>query len=180
MLALELGYKKDPAVELRVLQLQEWCRVWKSLPECDKERTTKAWMRTMPKLSERTTRWCRVKGHMGATIATLFDINWAPIGPSKWMMPDKSAFADLDKASFNEYELAEVVAHSIQEALWETAAGRSDGKGLEKGIDLVVAKRTLAQLSKSGQLAKAGALKVLDHRRAMDAKKDGGGRKTER
>jgi hypothetical protein len=71
---------------------------------------------------------------MGATIATLFDINWGPISPTQWMMPDKCAYADLDKASFNEYELAEVLGKSIQDKLWETAAWRSDGKGLEKGV----------------------------------------------
>jgi hypothetical protein len=41
MLALELGSRKDPAVEMRVLQLQEWYRVWISLSLDDKTRTKK-------------------------------------------------------------------------------------------------------------------------------------------
>ena len=80
-------------------------------------------------------RWNLVRGPMGAVIATLLDLGWEPLHPDEWRAPGQVVFRFSTSVrctrstcgEFFDYLLAGVV-----DGLWLEAAGRRNGRGLEK------------------------------------------------
>ena len=94
-----------------------WGKIWCRIAGCRRER-----------------QWLTVKGVASATIATLMQDGWVPFGPERWVTPDRNKRADFgsgDPFVLGQL-LREVKIHATQR-LWDRAARRNDGKGLEKG-----------------------------------------------
>eukprot|EP00972_Heterocapsa_arctica_P014014 2065687-Heterocapsa_arctica.AAC.1 len=83
-MALEFGTCKDPAVTIRVEQFWDFAHVWGGLTPKEKGRAFRPWHRLKNALMCPKTRWMRVAGLMGATVATSLDIGWDPLLVAPW------------------------------------------------------------------------------------------------
>ena len=108
----------------------------------EKARTRRSWDRQLRNLQNKP-RWNKVRGPIGATIATWLDIGWKPEKPDKFTAPDGTAWNF--EGNVGEFFWIEF-RDSIILQLWKKAAEHWHGKGAEKGLDLTTAKRKLKSL----------------------------------
>jgi len=69
------GHQKDPGISLVQELLVTWIQVLEK-STIPKEAIQRAWAKTTKELKEAPRRWHKVRGTMGATIATLLDRGW--------------------------------------------------------------------------------------------------------
>ena len=93
---------------------------------------------------------------MGATIATLIDIGWSPISPFKWVDGYHNRWNY--KPGTSAAELLNALKEQVEMRVWRQAAKHHNGKGLEQGADLTIAKKHIRLLRKKGQHQTAGLL----------------------
>ena len=121
----------------------------------------RAWNKEVSRLTAARSRWQKVNGHMGAVIATLLDMEWAPLGPMRWKDPSGQEWEISPGEPAVKGQMKQVLQQAIVRQQWAKAAQHFAGKGLEAGVDLTVAKRHLRQLRRQGQHKDAGLLMAI-------------------
>jgi len=80
--ATTVGLGKDPTISIRVEVLRSWLETL-GRQEIPMEGICRAWER-ISEIVAGPSRWSKVRGPMGAVIATLQDLNWRPVQPTVW------------------------------------------------------------------------------------------------
>ena len=96
---------------------------------------------------------------MGATIATLVDLDWNPISPYKWLDHKGTEWTYIKGAAY--INLLEAIKQRANEKLWLEAAKHRNGLGLSTGADLTVAHRHIRSLHKKGENGAVGMLTLI-------------------
>ena len=100
-------------------------------------------------------------GPMAAVIATLQDIGWAPLAPTRWRDERGVEYEiDLMGPGVVPTIAAKVRDRCIQQN-WAKAAEHYCGRGAEYGVDLTVLLKARQQLTKDGSIREAGILDML-------------------
>jgi hypothetical protein len=157
-LALEFADGMDPEVMIPLDQLKQWTLSWDKLDDGLRKQVRRAWMIKMPQLRNEETRWKRVKGFMSATIATIMDLGWAPIGPTVWLHGSGQSYTDIGDPSFSFPQFQAFLMQDIRSRMWARSAVGHLGQGLELGADLTVTKKVIAKLRAKGEAHLAGAI----------------------
>ena len=92
--------------------------------------------------------WQRVKGPMGALIATLVRYGWNPISPFKWF---GGGIPWIYQIGADPAQLLEVFRVDVEKHVWEQAARGRNGRGLENGGDVTIIRRELGRMRKFGR-----------------------------
>ncbi len=163
LIAWRLGPDTDPAAREPLRQVQMWMRLWNTTPTEEKGAIRKAWRRALPKVLLKGVQWGRVSGPLHATIATLGQMGWAPIQPDKWLVEDRSTYADLsEQAPEAASQILQTIRASAMDAVWRGAASHWLGKGLELGTPSFAAARAARKwLIKHHQAAEVRALDTI-------------------
>ena len=155
-LQMEGGVVSDPEYFIRSELFSTWLDVWGEHSRIHLA-IGQVWAGLVDKLSV-PSRWNRVKGIIGAVIATLFDIGWIPQEPSKWVDPQGVLWVfDYTSPHLNG-RFFQNLQEQIQAIIWAKAATHYLGTGLESGVDWTVSRKHLRHLRGSGHLDKAGCL----------------------
>ena len=158
-IAIGLPHGSDPAVALRVEVMRCWIDFWASNPHLH-EKLSRTWMKLVPKLASKVTRWRQVGGPVGAAVATLYDLGWRPVAPNGWISPDGTPEGQIWE--FKGYgdcsELYRTMAKSAMQVHWAHAATRWSGSGAAGGVDASLLKRHLRKLEKDGRNDTVGLL----------------------
>ncbi len=128
------GANLDPAVKIRALQVQTWCSVWSGLTAVRRQHVERAWCKELARLQV-AGRWRLVRGPMGATIATLLDLDRRPTGPREWMDHDGITWFVDDVGA--RLLLHRAVETSATRRLRRAAGRYHAGAGLQGGVDLI-------------------------------------------
>ena len=152
------GERCDPGITAPVDQIRLWNELWGHIQEQDREEVRKAWFILAPKL--RDNGWRVAAGPAAATIMTLAQIGWRPIGPDlfkdtrgvTWTNPGTSYRCLAQETA---------VAEAAKNQLWRHAATHYCGRGLQEGGDLTAAKWLRQRLVKDGRKVDAGILDSL-------------------
>lgn len=157
--AMTTGLEADPAVSLRVELVQSWLQVVGSAA-VPRPALDKAWAQRALELRG-PRRWQRVRGPMGALIATLVDMNWEPPGPTHRTDPDGTEW-EIDPVGGG--ILAQVAMHvrkfCVRE-LWRKAAAHHSGGGVGDDADLTAALRLRAAFKRKGDFQAVGLLDMI-------------------
>ncbi len=163
LLAWRIEGADDPAVSAPRRQIQLWRRIWSTTKGGERAAVRKAWRTAHPKILLGKVNWGAASGPMQATIATLGQLGWSPVSPSRWLSPDKSTHADLeDDDPQAAWQIEQAVERSARRAVWKAAAAHHLGAGLEEGIpSFEPAKQARKWLTRRGRTAEAKALDVV-------------------
>ena len=100
----------------------------------DKVATARAWRTMMPDvLLGGPPQWNKVKGPIGATIATLHSVGWTPVKPNELLAPGGESKAVLDAPEPSAHTDIEATVCAAVESLWRSASKHVLGGGLETG-----------------------------------------------
>ena len=94
------------------------------------------WPEMYVSLQHSATRWLRVKGPLGVTIATLLEVGWVPSTSTASLVNLHSAI-HITALDFTLALLKEQLSLSIEAAGWRQAASHFAGAGLEIGVELL-------------------------------------------
>ncbi len=133
----------------------------------------RAYGKIADQLSSSSKRWGRVKGTIGAVIASLLDLDWIPLTPTHWVDSDGEEF-DLmhcDKERLLSYALS----GAINQKVWAAAGQWHLGRGAELGVDLTSVRRHLQRLRRRGDRGKATMLEMVCTRSPWSARRRFGG-----
>ena len=156
LLALGFGMAKDPAITVRVDQFCDFAFVWNTLTHKEKGKAMLAWQKLKGTLAEKKTRWLRVAGLMGATVASLLDIGWDPVRPNYWVHPGGKSATEVDRG-LTKPQIAGAVEHYVAPMLWSRASRRTTGDvGMDGGADITTARKYVAPLRRKGLYKEAG------------------------
>ena len=156
-----LDEQADPAVRIVKEQIRMWADLWEEARKDAKEENEirQAWREGLKSIVLANKGWRTVTGPLEATICVLRSAGWHAVGPGYWPTPDKEACATLSGKSYETTAIAEAVAQTVEERLWEEAACHHLGKGLDKGPpDLDPTKKARKVLLKRGAWAEVAAL----------------------
>ena len=154
---LTVGLHKDPTISLRQELVGSWLEVAVN-PSIPKQGLEKVWTQLRDSLAG-PRRWHKVRGPMGAEVATLFDLGWVPCSPTRWTDPAGQQW-DIDPSGPGvAVQLKAIIADFLEQDLWRQASKHEGGRGLEHGADLTVARRMRRQLMKQGDSRKWASLK---------------------
>ena len=160
-IAVEVGSENDPAVTIRLRQLNEWRHVYTSLGPQDKKAAAKAWRGYVVSLAQPQGRWARVRGMISSTVATLYDIGWIPASPLAWIHPDRERYADARGAAADWVEIQQQISQTVVDGLWAAAVERPSAAGLDGSPDLTAPKRLIEQWTRRGETGKATVGKTV-------------------
>ena len=119
-----------------------------------------AWHQVKNKLVNAKNRWQMVKGPLGATIATLYDLGFNPLAPDKWITSAGLEWKyndDFAKVNTNFYK--NQLMEYVKDQTWKQTADHRNGAGLASGVDWKVIHKHLTCLEDNGMIGKAGLLR---------------------
>eukprot|EP00973_Karenia_brevis_P069797 9703741-Karenia_brevis.AAC.1 len=104
----------DPAIQIRVQIITDWCEIWQQ-SQTKHKHWTKAWRQLHAKLSKlpATRRWHYVRGGITAVMATLMDIGWACPWPHKWRADNGDKF-ELTDSPMDSMAVIEAITASVR------------------------------------------------------------------
>ena len=110
----------------------------------------RAWTDTVGRLQAKTSqyRWRAVKGPMSATIATLLEEGWDPVGPLLWQDTEGARWELNLQVPNLGLQIRHQVAHHAEQRQWKIAAKHFLGQGMEQGVDLRSFHQEVRQLRK--------------------------------
>lgn len=73
-------------------------------------------------MRDSSTRWMRVKGPLSAAIATLLDMGWKPIHPTKWLDRGRQVHDFVEYPGISHHKVRHLVGNDLTRQLWEEAA----------------------------------------------------------
>ena len=157
-IVLTLGMKNHPGFKCPVEQVQSWFDVL-SAPNIDMVDVARAFFVIKQELlAKQRTMWQRVKGPIGAIIATLVRYGWNPISPFKWF---GGGIPWIYQIGADPAQLLEVFRVDVDKHVWEQAARGRNGRGLENGGDVTIIRREIGRMQKFGRHREAGLLRLI-------------------
>ena len=159
-LCLRWGALADPEVDMRLQTLVAWTQSWLDLPEWHPA-ITAVWTKLAPYLKS-PSRWSRVKGHMAATIATLWDIGWEPLGPLLWKDPTPQSWQISPEDPDAVGQVRSIMGAAIAQHVWARRGARHPwADGSQQGVDWAGIRHDLRQWRRRGEVQLAGALEAV-------------------
>ena len=95
-----LEYPEDPIATIVKENLSEWHKLQSRLPDRLRRRVHLQWTSWHQRLHPAETRWKRVRGPTSSVVATLLDLQWVPISPTRWISDSGNAL-DASEPSFD-------------------------------------------------------------------------------
>ena len=86
-IALTIGQQHDPLVKCAIGQNRSWWELINSVSPC-MTKLARVWYGIRGHVlsaSDNANKWARVRGPIGAVIATLHDMYWNPVSPTTWI-----------------------------------------------------------------------------------------------
>ena len=149
----------DPQIKVRTEQLCDWLGVWGYLRGEHGHKLRPVWARLRGQLADAHTRWRRVKGHLSATIATLYDLDWVPERPDRWI--DHSGLTWEWDGSSGLGILYHAIADAALQPALQTAAKLHCGQGLAGGINMLPAYLNFAKYQRNEQAQREEVLTAV-------------------
>ena len=149
---LHLGFV--PSARAIGKQASAWIRNWNKASQETRSSWGAGWQQTRDLLTRLPTeeRWRRVTGPIGATIATLLHIGWAPIQASHWLARDRASQAIIGRGSWEDAQIVKAIEEEAELLSWKRASTRafaaeemSQGPPCWEGV-----KRAVKKLKKLG------------------------------
>ncbi|CAK0800747.1 unnamed protein product, partial [Prorocentrum cordatum] len=165
LLQLRVG-RKDPQYQIVHRLVESWMSIIFK-PGFDLELARRTWRTARRRIDSRDLkdRWRGITGVVSATIATLLDIGWDPVGPWAWISDLGERFMAPDRIIGQSPQdmsaLKDAISDTIDRMLWDKASRHWNGKGLEEGADVCEARRHLTSLKKKGEYEMAGAIETV-------------------
>ena len=140
-LGIEYG-DDDPAKSTRRQQIAGRLTMWRQCPSIH-ERIQQSWDKILARIRKAgQRRWRIVRGPVGATIATLLEINWDPISATQWdtdagkswLIPARED-EDFKKLNADYSEIFSDINSSVDRILWARASKHQAGDDLHSGGD---------------------------------------------
>ncbi len=144
-------------------QVQLWMRLWSTMEDQEKADVRRAWRRILPKVLLGGVRWNLVSGVMHATVAVLGQMGWAPVQPGRWLVENRSCYADLDdEAPEAGAQIQNEIRLAVTRQVWRGAAAHHLGGGLADGIpSLAPAREARKWLVRHHHAAEVRALDMI-------------------
>ena len=132
-------------------QVREWFSV---VEGADLERVSKAWWVQKQKFHRSPKPWSTVKGPMGATIATLKEVDWLGVTPFQWIGHDGFEWAYNPSIAHhpthgNFHPMMDSLRAAVERKVWSQASFHHCGRGLAQGADIYGLSRHLKQVRSS-------------------------------
>ena len=159
-IALHLQQHKDPGVAIPIQVLSSWIELWVTHTD-QRSRIRRIWPRLLWNLRDSNTRWMKVKGPIGATIAVLLDARWRSVHPDGWMLPEPCDDYWPIVTEGHQQGLIDHFAQTLASNLWNAASRFFEGAGVERGIDLSVPKSLLKRFQDEGRHSEYGLLSAV-------------------
>jgi ribonuclease HI len=157
--ALTVGPDSDPMVSIRVELLQCWLQV-ASTTTVQPVALEKVWCKQAKTLAG-PLRWGKVKGPMGAVIATLMDLGWQPEGPTRWGDPQGNRWQiDPRRAGVIPLVLAKI-RQSCTSLVWRKANEHYCGQGIGEAADLTALQQVRRACIKQGSWKDAALIDMV-------------------
>ncbi|CAK0892726.1 unnamed protein product, partial [Prorocentrum cordatum] len=156
-LAIEYG-DDDPAKRIRRQQIAAWLTMWRQCPGIH-DRIRQSWDKILDRIRKAGQRkWRIVRGPVGATIATLLEINWDPIAATQWdtdagkswLIPARED-EDFKKLNADYSEIFNDINSSVDRVLWTRASKHEAGDDLHSGGDFSTIKQENRRLARREQ-----------------------------
>ena len=130
-IAAPRGSEQDPAVDLRVQQVQQYLVTWLRDPDF-RRLGRQAWPFVAERMrwTPRFRRWSSVWGPISGILTTLGELEWTLLGPEDWTAPGHGkvwSFADATEAN-EPVDLRGILADvqaSVMRQLWAHCAANS-------------------------------------------------------
>ena len=140
-----LGMHYDPLVKCIVDQIKMWFWLYEKAETIDKVDIHRAWVRAKADLLSRPTPSSGIIGPMGALITMLSEYGWNMISPTFWL--------DIDQAEYRYRggsltSILNEVRSRMSDIAWTAASLHHNGKGLEKGADLLPVNKHIDYMEK--------------------------------
>jgi hypothetical protein len=162
LLHWEFGGSADPGLSTPLAQLGAWFDLWTSAAEPLRARLRRAWLRALPALRPARSRWARVRGPLGATVATLLDLGWRPIAADIWLTPAGDESCQLLGVPFARPHILQRIRETTLLRSWGAAATHHLGQGLEEGPpSLHVALREAQAARRRGDFLRSRAIDLV-------------------
>ena len=150
---MAFDFRMDPMVKQPVELLVMWVSILRDVSHL-RSAIERIWDASRLRLLSTRRRWMR-DGHIDAVIATLLDLGWDPIQPTKWTDEDDNDWAlDVDNQTVIS-ERTHVIETSADRRVWRMAAQHFRGIGLEHSADLHVFQKHLTSLRRAGRAQEA-------------------------
>jgi hypothetical protein len=104
-------------------------------------------------------RWLRVKGMVGAMIATRLDLHWTPLAPDKWIDSDGETYCL--RTGDPDLLINFALRGAVEQQIWQSASKWHIGAGTEGGVDLTVMRRHIAAFRRQGRAGEAAVLQMV-------------------
>ena len=103
----------------------------------------------------------KVKGPIGAVVATLYSAGWKPEKPDKWQDPEGDTWAiDYDSPEVTG-DIQEAIDQHYDKKMLEKTAKHHCGSGLQQGGDFTVVRKHLRHWRQRGEHRKAATLEMI-------------------
>ena len=145
-LALAKGRRPDPGAHALADQAIAFRRICEAMPEYLRPWVARAWNRYHISLLPRHTRWGRVRGPIGATVASLLDGGWSPVAPLSWIHPNREQYLDAADPDCGDQDIRKALVDTEQARLWAGAEGHHHARGIAAGPDLFGARAALTAI----------------------------------
>ena len=140
-------------------QIKAWIGLWRRSSRAKQVRITRQWPRLYRKLKTSNSTWACVNGPIAATIATLLDLRWKPITPTRWLTPEGLVGDFMKEPGISQHEILHKIHQQLEHQLWQHASTAFGGKGLDTGMPtLMPASKAHSELTRKGKYVEAKAL----------------------
>jgi ribonuclease HI len=160
-LALSIGCYMDPAVKVKVSIIYQWMEILFSKAFIPRAAEA-AWTKAVVRLGAASKLWSSVSGPLQATIATLLELQWQPVGPTRWRDSSGSLWVLSDLAgecsTRNCDTILRAVRHDALKLVWQRALGHRGSSGLAGIPDVSLPRKLKKLFVEQGQFAHAGML----------------------
>ena len=150
----------DPRLAMPREQIKTWFRLYRKASGSQRADIHEVWHKATKVLKHKSTRWCHVRGPMKAAIATLLDMGWVPVHPTKWKSDSGQIFDFYAVPGVSHHRVLHQVEVSLERRLWASAAEARNNSGYQYGVpDFSSASRAYNEFKKNEKETEARALK---------------------
>ena len=153
----------DPRVAIPMEQISAWVGMWDRAAASTRNLIGRMWVKAYRIQAKAKNRWLMVRGPISATIASLIDLGFKPVSPTRWVTPDGISLTNFDhEPGISHHRVLDYIQQLLELKQWTAASKHHNGSGLEGGLpSLGPASRAYSQLTKEGKLEEAAALEAL-------------------
>ena len=154
-----MGSASDPCVSLRKELFQSWLQVLSST-KIPMGAVRRAWEHQKESHTH-SRRWQKVKGPMGAVIATLADLGWQPHTPTRWEDHEGEVWEIDPQRPGVVPQVLERVQERCRRLAWRKASEFYCGQGIGEAADLTALQALRAARLKAGDCKGAGLVELV-------------------